>query len=110
MSLFLFIPFSVAAGSILYVSILVLWLISSNLKKDFIYFKSNKVLVSIGVFFLLHIIGLLWTDDLSWGYFYLSQEKRLFMIPIFMLYARKKHINTYISLFILSMTVSEILS
>lgn len=110
MSLFLFIPFSVAAGSILSISILILWLTSSNLKKDFIYFKSNKVLVSIWLFFLLHIIGFIWTNDINWGLYFLKREWKIFMVPVFMLYARKEYIHYYISLFILSMTISELLS
>jgi len=106
-SLFFFIPFSVSIGTVVSLSILAGWLFIADFKNDFKELKSNRVLIACWLFIALHIIGLLWTEDMDWGIYTLRKEWRIFIIPIFMLYARKEYIHYYISAFILSMSISE---
>ena len=59
-------PLTVFGANLIIVIICVLWLFSGDYASKFNQIISNKFIISI-VFFFLHVIGLLWTEDLSWG-------------------------------------------
>jgi len=103
-------PLTVAGANIIDAFIVLLWLIRGTFKEDWNEVKNNKVVLAVLGFYLLHIIGLLWTEDIQWGLHILKKETKFLMIPIFMLFVRREHIKYYIYAFLLAMTITEVLS
>ena len=66
-SLAFLMPLTVFGGNLIIVIICVLWLFSGNYKSKFYQIINNKLMLASIVFFCLHVIGLLWTEDLAWG-------------------------------------------
>ena len=57
-------PLTVAGGNLIIGIIVLTWLLSGNYKTKFNQIISNKLAVLSILFFSLHVLGLLWTDDL----------------------------------------------
>ena len=104
------IPLSVAIPNLLAAIVLVIWIIIGNFKSDWNKLKSNKVILSVLVFFTLHIIGLLWTNSLEFGFLALKKDLKLLLIPLFMLFTKKEHIQYYIYAFLLAISLAELSS
>jgi O-antigen ligase len=105
-----FLPLSVAIGNIFAVLIFLFWLVKADFKNDFNILKNNLLIKAVFIFLGLHVIGLLWTSDLSWGLHILKKELKFLFLPVFMLFIKKEHIKYYIYAFLLAMTISEVLS
>lgn len=109
-ALLFFIPFSTAIGSILSGIILISWLYEAKFSKLYKQLKDNRVVVASLLFFVLHVVGLFWTEDIEWGLHTVKKEWKFLMLPIFMFYVRKEHIRYYIYAFVLAMSISELIS
>ena len=104
-------PLTVAGGNLIIGIIVLTWLLSGNYKTKFNQIISNKLAVLSILFFSLHVLGLLWTDDLKWGLTIVKKMSDfLFLLPILLTITKKEYIKYYISAFILAMTLTEILS
>ncbi len=104
------IPFSTAMGSILSGLILIFWLIDARFLEHFHQQKNNPIVIASLVFFILHIVGLLWTEDIDWGLHTLKKQWKFLILPIFMFYVRREYIRYYIYAFVLAMSLSELIS
>jgi len=63
------------------------------------------------LFYLIHVIGMLWTEDLSWGLHMLHKMWYfLLLFPILFTIVRKDYISKYISAFILAISITEVCS
>ena len=60
-------PLTVFGGNFVILLIVSLWIISGNYKYKFNQIIQSKLLIASIIFFWLHLIGLLWTNDLEWG-------------------------------------------
>ena len=108
---FFFLPISVVGNNIAIWSIVLIWLFSGKYTEKFYQIKSNKfALVSI-IFFMMHIFGLLWTDNIYWG-LEISRKMLPFLLvlPIFLTITKLQNIKFYILAFLLAITISEFLS
>jgi len=107
---FLF-PLTVSGGTILAVSLIVIWLFSGNYRSKFEQIISNKLSLACIAFFALHLVGLLWTEDLGWG---LHMVKKMYWLclglPILLTITQEDSRQKYLSAFLLAMTFSEIFS
>ncbi len=92
-------PLSTSAGSILAILLILCWFITGGLKEKITEILHNPVTIAVLVYVLLHIIGLLWTDDLKWGLEILRKQWKLLLFPIFLSIARKEHSNYYMAAF-----------
>lgn len=104
------IPFSTAMGSILSGLILIFWLIDARFLEHFHQQKNNPVVIASLIFFILHFVGLLWTENIDWGLHTLKKQWKFLILPIFMFYVRREHIRYYIYAFVLAMSFSELIS
>ena len=104
-------PLTVFGGNLFIVIIVVLWLISGHYKSKFNQIINTKLLLASIVFFCLHVIGLLWTEDLEWG-FHIIHKMWYFLLlyPILYNIVKRKDINLYISAFLLAISITEVLS
>ena len=104
-------PLTVFGGNLIIVIIVILWLISGHYKSKFNQIINTKLLLASIVFFCLHVIGLLWTDDLKWG-FHIVHKMWYFLLlyPILYNIVKKEDINLYITAFLLAISITEVLS
>jgi len=104
-------PLTVVGGNLMMVSIVLLWIFSGDYKNKFSQIRSNKVLVASIIFFSLHVVGLLWTEDMKWGLHIIKKMiDFLIFLPILLTVTKKEYIKHYVSAFLLAMTISEITS
>jgi O-antigen ligase len=104
-------PLTVFGGNVVVVLIVVLWLISGNYKNKINEIFSNKLMISSIVFFSLHVIGLIWTEDLKWG-LHIVHKMWYFLLlyPILFTIVKKKYIKYYITSFLFAITLTEVVS
>jgi O-antigen ligase len=107
---FLF-PLTVFGGNLIIVIICTLWLFSGNYKSKFDQIINNKLMLASIVFFCIHLVGLLWTEDLAWG-LHIVHKMWYFigLFPILYTIVRKDYISHYISAFILAISITEVCS
>jgi O-antigen ligase len=71
-------------NGLIVIMILVLWAVSASYKKpDFGYLK-NSALLALILFFLLHVIGLFYTENLKVGFAYIERIYTLLAFPLIM--------------------------
>lgn len=103
-------PLSVAVNNFFALLLVVVWIYKKHYYTTWKLLKESNVLKAVVALFLLHIVGLLWTENLSWGLHMLKKEWVLLLMPIFMSMTEKKYIKDYITSFLLAMSISELVS
>ncbi|MFP5212024.1 MAG: O-antigen ligase family protein, partial [Acidobacteriota bacterium] len=98
-------PFSVSASSALSGLLIALWILEGDFKAKFEAIRSNRITIAFLLFFALHLVGMLWTEDVKWGLHTLAKYWKLLLVPVVLTTARKEHLRRYLWAFILSMTV-----
>ena len=104
-------PLTVFGANLIIVLICVLWLISGHYKYKFQQIISNKLMLASIIFFLLHLVGLIWTDDLSWG-LHIVHKMWYFigLFPILFTIVRKDYIKHYVFAFLIAIAITEVVS
>lgn len=103
-------PLSVALGNIVAVIIVLLWLAKGNRKADWEQLKRNPVVISVLCFYLLHIIGLFWTQDIESGFHILKKQSIVLLLPVFMSFAKKEDTKRYIFSFLFAIAITIVIS
>ena len=93
-------PLSTSAASILAILLLLAWLLSGNMKEKFSEILHNPVTIAVLLYIVLHVIGLLWSEDLAWGLKILKKQWKLLLFPVFLTLVRKEHIKYYMAAFV----------
>jgi len=104
-------PLTVYGANLIIVIIVLIWLLSGDYASKFRKTINNKVLRASIVFFLLHVVGLLWTEDFSWG-LHIVHKMWYFLLffPILFNIVQKKYTKYYITSFLLAISITEIFS
>ena len=104
-------PLTVFGANLIIVLICVLWLISGHYKYKCQQIISNKLMLASIIFFLLHLVGLIWTDDLSWG-LHIVHKMWYFigLFPILFTIVRKDYIKHYVFAFLIAIAITEVVS
>lgn len=105
-----FLPISVSIATILLGLILLFWIYEGKFSEKFITLKNNPITYAFLAFFFIHVIGLLWTENVAWGLYVVGKEWRILIFALLITIAKKEHIKYYIISFLLAMGISEILS
>jgi O-antigen ligase len=104
-------PLTVFGANLVIFIICLVWLFSGKYKLKLDSIFRNKLMIASIVFFSLHLLGLLWTEDLSWGIHILHKMWYfLLLLPLLFNLAKKEYISIYISSFLLAISITEILS
>ena len=104
-------PLTVSGANLIIIIICLLWLFSGNYKAKYFQIISNKLMVASIIFYCLHIIGMLWTEDLQWGFHILHKMWYfLLLLPILFNITQRKYINYYLSSFMLAILLTEVTS
>jgi len=110
-SLAFLMPLTVFGGNLVIVIICVIWLVSGNYKFKYREIINSKLMLASIGFFALHILGLLWTEDLEWG-LHIVHKMWYFigLFPILYTIVKKEYISIYISAFLLAISITEVCS
>ena len=104
-------PLTVFGANLIIVIICVLWLFSGDYATKFSQIINNKLMIASIVFFCLHVVGLLWTEDMSWGLHVVHKMWYFIgLLPILYTIVRKNDVHKYISAFLLAITITEVCS
>ena len=110
-SLAFLIPLTVSGANTIIVIICLFWLFSGDYKLKYNQIFSSKLMVASIIFFSIHAVSLIWSEDLLWGLHILHKMWYFFLFfPILFTIVQKKYINYYISAFLLAILITEILS
>ena len=104
-------PLTVFGANLIIVIICLIWLFSGKYRYKITQIFNNKLLMASIIFFCLHLLGLLWTEDLKWG-FHIVHKMWYFLLlfPILFSIVKQSYIKYYISAFLLAITFTEIAS
>ena len=106
-----FLPLTVFGGNLIIALIVLLWLFSGDYKAKYNQIMSSKLMIASILFFGLHILGLLWTEDLVWGLHILHKMWDFVLIfPILYTIVKKEYIMYYVNAFLLAIALTEIAS
>ena len=104
-------PLTVAGTNLILVLILTLWLLTANFKEKFKFIFSNKVCIASILFFFVHLVSLLWTEDLEWGLVIIKKMLDFAItLPILFTIVKKDQIEGYIDFFLLAILISVLIS
>jgi len=104
-------PLTVFGGNLIIILICFLWLISGDYKSKLNQIINNKLMIASIVFYLIHIVGLIWTEDFEWG-LHITHKMWYFigLFPILFTLMKKENIRIYITSFLLAISITEIFS
>ena len=101
-------PITVLGNNIAIWSITLIWLFSGNYFEKFQQIKNNKLALASIAFFLIHLLGLLWTENLDWGLEIVRKMLPfLLVLPIFLTITKKENADYYIGAFLIAISISE---
>ena len=104
-------PLTVFGANLIIVIICLLWLLSGDYQNKYFQIIGNKFVLACFAFFCLHVIGLLWTDDLAWGLHIIHKMWYfLLLLPVLFTIVKKENIRLYVSAFLLAISLTEIAS
>jgi O-antigen ligase len=98
-------PLSTSAGSILAILLVITWLVSGKMDLKFKEIFHNPVAITTLLYIFLHIVGLLWTEDLSFGFEIIQKQWKLLLFPVFLTIAKKEHTRYYMLAFVAAISI-----
>jgi len=98
-------PLSTSAGSILAILLVLTWLISGKLGIKFREIFHNPVAIAVLLYILLHITGLLWTEDFNFGLEIIRKQWKLLLFPVFLTIVKREHTKYYMVAFVAAISI-----
>jgi O-antigen ligase len=110
-SLAFFLPLSVFIANSIIVIIVLIWLFSGEYRQKINQIINNKLLMASIIFFSLHVLGLLWTEDIVWGLNIVHKMWYfLLLFPILHSIVKRENIKYYLYAFLLAISLTELIS
>jgi len=110
-SLAFLMPITVSGANVLIVIICFLWLLSGNYKYKYLQILESKLLIASIIFFMLHVVGLAWTEDFKWGLHIIHKMWYFILLwPVLHSIVKKENISLYIYSFLLAISLTEVIS
>ena len=104
-------PLTVSGANIIIVIICLIWLLSGSYKDKFKHIITSKLMIASILFYCMHVIGMLWTEDIQWGIHILHKMWYFILLfPILFNIVQRKHIKNYVIAFLLAIALTEIVS
>lgn len=107
---FFTIPIHAAEANILSGLMLLLWLIEGRFKEKWERLSGNPVFWIFSAYLAVIMLSLLWSEDLGWGWEMVARHVYFMFFPVYLTVVRREHIKFYISAFLLSVSITEILA
>ncbi|MDY0052410.1 MAG: O-antigen ligase family protein [Aliarcobacter sp.] len=105
-----FLPLSKNISNIFFTLVIIFFFLNGNIKDKINFILKDKVIVSILLFILVHIVWLIGTDHFEYAQTKISYMKHFLSIIIIVTMISKEYITKIIATFVLSMLFSEICS
>jgi O-antigen ligase len=89
------------------------WLLQGNFKERSKRFLKNPVVIALGCIILLHLVGLLWSTDLRYGFKDTKTKLPIFLVPFLCAtidFKRRERIKTILLIFVFSVLIGTIIS
>lgn len=111
MALAFLMPLTVFGGNIIVVLICILWAISGDYKAKYRIIISSKLMIASIIFFTIHVLGLIWTEDMEWG-LHIVHKMWYFvgLFPILFTIIKKHNVLKYVTAFLLAISITEVFS
>lgn len=110
-SLAFFLPLSVFIANSIIVIIVLIWLFSGEYRQKINQIINNKLLIASIIFFSIHVLGLLWTEDIIWGLKIVHKMWYfLLLLPILHSIVKRENIKYYLYAFLLAISLTELIS
>jgi len=104
-------PLTVFGANVIIILIVLLWIFSGNYRSKYDQIITSKFLIASAVFYCLHVVGLIWTDDIKWGLEILHKMWYfILLLPVLFTIVEKKFIKYYVTAFLMAMTLTEVAS
>jgi O-antigen ligase len=104
-------PLTVSGANIIIAIICLIWLFSGGYKVKFNQIITSKLMIASILFYCLHVLGMLWTEDVKWGLHILHKMWYfLLLFPILFNIVQRKYIKYYVIAFLLAIAITEIFS
>ena len=111
LSLAFFLPLTVFGANVVIFFIVVLWFFSGNYRSKYTQIISSKLLLASLIFYGVHILGMFWTEDLSWGFEILHKMWYFLLLwPILFTITKKEYFNKCVAAFTSAILLTEIMS
>lgn len=105
-----FLPISTKFATNIFIAIAILTFLSGNIKEKFLNVIQNKFVISVLLFYLMHIVWMIGTDNTPTALFKLKEFKYLLYIIIIYMVLQKEFIYKILNSFMLAILLSEIIS
>ncbi len=108
---FFLLPLTVTGNNLAIWLAVILWAVTGNYRDKISQILKNKLALASMLFFCVHLLAMLWTEDLIWG---LEITRKMlpffFVLPIFLTLTKKENFKYYVAAFLLAISISEGLS
>jgi len=105
-----FIPLNISATNTLCVLAFVFFLLSVPSRDRLSPLKTNPVALLSLCYIAWLGIGLLWTQDLSWGWTIVRKSRRIMFLPFFICLMKKEHLGPVITSYLTGCTIAMLVS
>lgn len=110
-SLAFLMPLTVSGANTIITLICLIWLFSGNYKEKFTHIISSKLMIASIVFYCIHVLGMLWTEDIAWGLEVLHKMWYFILLwPVLFNIVNKRDVKYFILAFFLAISITEIIS
>jgi len=106
-------PLSIFSTSMFQIVLLVNWLIEGHFREKWNKALVNKALLVVLLLYLLHVVGLIWSEDLAYGLKDMRIKLPLLVLPVILATSRpleRKHVHRILLFFSLSVFVASFAS
>jgi O-antigen ligase len=104
-------PLTVSGANVIIVTICLIWLLSGSYRTKFNQIMSNKLMIASLVFYCMHVVGMLWTEDFQWGLHILHKMWYfLLLLPVLFNIVQRKYIKYYVISFLIAIALTEMVS
>jgi len=108
---FFLLPLTVVGNNIAIWLIIIFWSLSGDYARKFHEINKNNLALISSVFFVIHIVALIWTENIPWG---IEMSRKmlpfLFVLPVLLTLSRRENIRYYCGAFLLAMLISVFFS
>ncbi|MEN8202184.1 MAG: O-antigen ligase family protein [Bacteroidota bacterium] len=106
-------PLSIFSTSMFQIVLLLNWLIEGRFREKWSRAAGNRALMVILMLYLLHVVGLLWSEDMAYGLKDMKIKLPLLILPVILATSRpleRKHVHRILLFFSLSVFVASLAS
>lgn len=109
-ALFFMIPIQVAPAYILSALMLLLWMIEGRFGEKLHAFRAEPLVWIFAAYYGVFLLSMLWTSDTAWGWRMVSRQNFFLLFPLYFTVARREHVPRYLTAFLLSIGLCELLA